>query len=79
MCSNRGGDWRFCVASLVRNFPKEMSTVHANDPEAMWGPLPNVMYTSTLAEAGVRMGPSHPGLITLLEMGMGLEHLIIFP
>lgn len=62
MCSNRGGDWHFCVTSLLRNFPKEMSSVYANEPEVIWGPLQNMMNTSMLVMARVRMGLNPLGL-----------------
>ena len=82
MCSNREGDWHFHVTSLLRNFPKEMSTVHANEPEVIWGPLQNMMYASTLVVARVRIGLNPRGLITLREVGMELgapDHMPVVP
>lgn len=82
MCSNRGGDWHFCVTSLLRSFPKEVSTLRAHEPEVFWGPLQKVMYTSMLAVARVRLGLNPLGLIMLGEVGMGLgapDHVPVVP
>lgn len=39
-----------------------MSSVYANEPEVIWGPLQNMMNTSMLVMARVRMGLTPPGL-----------------
>lgn len=75
MCSNREGDWRFCLPSWLRNFPGQISTVFTDELEGIRGPLESAMSSSRLVLAGAWLEPNPPALVTLPGVGLGLEAL----